>query len=208
MYNKSLINGCNLVENQGLSTYNGLGAQQNDYAYEAFYRFLEDYRPIRLLEIGTGLGGFPQFLRGVSNDLGINVDIRTYDIHPRNDSNTLEALNIDSRVENIFNESYSEGKQEVINYIQEPGHTLVLCDGGNKIAEFNLLSNYIKTGDIIMAHDYAPNREYFLEYINLQLWNWLEISDEDINNCTVKNNLVPYMQDMFTQAVWVCKLKI
>lgn len=207
MYSKDLVNGCNLAENQGLSTYNGLAAQQNNYAYQAFYNFLQEYSPVRILEIGTGLGGFTRFLRLVAEDVNLNFDIRTYDIHDRHDLESFSSRNIDCRIENVFNADYTTCSQDVIDYIQSEGKTLVLCDGGNKIKEFNLLSNYLKVEDIIMAHDYAPSREYFMENVNLQLWNWLEISDQDIKEACERNNLVPYMEEEFRQAVWVCKIK-
>lgn len=207
MYNKDLVNGCNLAENQGLSTYNGLAAQQNNYAYEAFYNFLQQYSPARILEIGTGLGGFTKFLRKVSNDYNLDIDIRTYDIHKRGDIPSFAALNIECRIENVFDTDYTTCSQDIVDYIQGEGKTLVLCDGGNKIKEFNLLSDYLKVGDIIMAHDYAPSRDYFMDNVYLLLWNWLEISDADIEQACSRNNLVPYMEEEFRQAVWVCKIK-
>lgn len=207
MFNQELVNGCNLQENQGLSTYNGMAAQQNNFAYETFYSFIENYKPVRILEIGTGLGGFTRFLRLLAEDLTLSIDIRTYDIHDRPDLESFRSKNIDCRIQNVFDDNYTECTQDVIDYIQSEGKTLVLCDGGNKVGEFNLLSNYIKQGDIIMAHDYAPNREYFNENVNLKLWNWLEISDSDIEDACNRNNLKPYMAEEFKKAVWVCKIR-
>ena len=207
MYNPNLVTKCNLVENQGMSKYMDWGSQQNNYAYSAFYSLLEQYSHDRILEIGTGLGGFTQFLHYVSKDIEKNIPIRSYDIQPFNGRETLLSMGIDYREENIFDPEYTSCLEEVIEYIQTQGRTLVLCDGGNKIKEFNLLSNYIKSGDIIMAHDYSPNYEYFNEHTDKILWNWFEISDDDINECVVKNDLVPYMDDIFRQAVWVCKIR-
>ena len=83
----------------------------------------------------------------------------------------------------------------------------MLCDGGSKKNEFRILSDYLKVGDVIMAHDYAPNEEYFQEHINNKIWNWLEIQDNDINEPSLRNNLIPYMEDDFRQVVWACKIK-
>jgi hypothetical protein len=98
-------------------------------------------------------------------------------------------------------------KNELLNIIGEPGVTLVLCDGGSKKNEFNLISPLLKTGDVIMAHDYAPNEVYFQEHIKNKLWNWLEIQDSDIDESCISNNLKPYMEDDFRKVVWVCKIK-
>ena len=84
---------------------------------------------------------------------------------------------------------------------------MVLCDGGNKVGEFNLLSNYIKEGDFIMAHDYADNRENFDTNFNRKIWNWHEIQDSDINESCLRNNLKSYNKEIFDSVVWVCKTK-
>jgi hypothetical protein len=58
-----------------------------------------------------------------------------------------------------------------------------------------------------MAHDYAPNENYFNENIKGKIWNWLEIQDSDINETCEKYNLKPFMEDDFRSIVWVCKIK-
>ena len=97
MYNPNLVTKCNLVENQGMSKYMDWGSQQNNYAYSAFYSLLEQYSPDRILEIGTGLGGFTQFLHYVSKDIEKNIPIRSYDIQPFNGRETLLSMGIDYR---------------------------------------------------------------------------------------------------------------
>lgn len=196
-----------LAEHDSLSSYLGHAAQQNHYAYEAFYNLLNEVKPSRILEIGTAMGGFTMFLKLTCNDLRLNIPILSYDIHGRQEHSTLIESGVDVRIENVFNDNYSEVKQEIIDYIQQDGTTLVLCDGGWKIGEFNLLSKFIKQGDIIMAHDYASTTDYFNNHINLKFWNWLEIQDSDIQGAVSNNNLEPFMQEQFTQAVWVCKIK-
>jgi hypothetical protein len=114
---------------------------------------------------------------------------------------------IDVRVENIFSDNYDKVKDEIIQFVTEPGITIVLCDGGYKIGEYNLLSNYIKNGDFIMAHDYSPNRAFFNDHINHKIWNWCEIVNDDIEDCSIKNKLIPYKQETFNNCVWVCRQK-
>lgn len=110
-------------------------------------------------------------------------------------------------IENIFNDNYSEVKQDVIDFIRNDGLTIVLCDGGYKIGEFNILSKYIKKGDYILAHDYAFDREYFDKNIYLKVWNWHEISESDIIKSCEKNKLKDYQRELFQSVVWVCKIK-
>lgn len=197
----------NLAEQDSLSCYMGHTAQQNPHAYKAFYDFFEITKPARILEIGTAMGGFTMFLRLCCNDLNLNTVIKSYDINGRQSYDYLRTQNIEINVENIFDGNYTGIKQEVINYIQEEGPTIILCDGGNKIAEFNVLSKFLKQGDFILAHDYASTEQHFQTSINGIYWNWLEIQDSDIQQAVELNNLEPYMQDTFDQAVWVCKIK-
>jgi len=198
----------NLAENASLTTYAKWAAQQTPNAYKVFYEFMEVVKPKRILEIGTGLGGFTMFTRMCSDDLNLNTEIRSYDVSAHSGDQDLRDMNIDVRIENVFNSNYTEVDKSVIDFVQQDGSTVVLCDGGNKIHEFNLLSDYIKPGDFIMAHDYASDPEYFKEHVYMKLWNWHEIADSDIKEATDRNKLSPYMKDKFDSAVWVCKIKI
>lgn len=208
MFNKENITRCsNLEENDSISCYLGHGAQQNPHAYEVFYNFLNTAKPSRILEIGTAMGGFTMFLRLCCDDLNLNTQILSYDINGRPEYEIYRQNNIDVRVEDVFSNNYSSVKSEVIDFIQQDGTTVVLCDGGYKVGEFNLLSNYIKQNDFILAHDYASNSQYFESHINKKLWNWHEIEDINIQESVNINNLKPYMADEFQTAVWVCKIK-
>ena len=197
----------NLENNDGLSSYSNMACQQNHNVFGVFYDFLNDVKPKQILEIGTALGGFTSFLKKVIDELNLETKIVSYDINNMNWYKDMIDQGIDVRVENVFNDNYTTVKQEVIDYINQDGITIVLCDGGNKVGEFNLLSNYIKNGDFIMAHDYADNRENFdLNYYG-KIWNWHEISDNDINNSCIQNKLKSYNKEIFDSVVWVCKTK-
>jgi cephalosporin hydroxylase len=208
MFNEENINRrSNLQESDSLSCYMGHCAQQNPNAFKVFYDFLDKYRPNRILEIGTAMGGFTIFLKITCDELGLDIPIRSYDIHGRQSYETMIESGIDVRVEDIFTEGYQDVVKDALDFIQDEGSTLVLCDGGHKISEFNLLSKFIKSGDYIMAHDYASDSEYFNNYVNGVLWNWHEIQDSDIQSSVDQYNLKPFMQDEFQKAVWVSKIK-
>lgn len=197
-----------MSEMTGYLVYKGLTAMQHDNFYSVFEKFLAEVRPERILEIGTAGGGLTFALRDITKSLGISCDIRTYDISYRTDYETLKDYGIDSKVENIFDENYTlHTDNEVIDYIQRLGTTLVLCDGGSKIAEFNQISNYLKFGDYIMAHDYSKSREYFESNINHKIWNWCEITEDDIREACVANGLSSFMEEEFQSVVWTCKIK-
>lgn len=197
----------NLDVDDSLSSFMGHSAQQNHNVYEIFYNFIKEIKPTRILEIGTALGGFTEFLNIISNELNLNINILTYDISERPWYNEMILKGIDVRVENVFGDNYASVNDEVIDFIQNEGITVVLCDGGWKIGEFNILSNYLKVGDFIMAHDYCENNKIFEEEIYGKIWNWCEIIEDDIKEACSRNNLFPYNQENFSKAVWVCKVK-
>ena len=206
-YEDKVYKRSNLEQNDSISTYNGWGAQQNPNVFEVFYHFLNEIKPKRILEIGTSLGGFTSFLNYSLKRLNVDCHILTYDIYYKNWYEQMKSDGIDVRIENIFNSHYTEVKEEVIDFIIQDGVTLILCDGGSKIHEFNLLSNYMKVGDFIMAHDYSENRETFEKNVYLKIWNWHEIADIDIKDACDRNNLVEYKKETFDNVAWVCKIK-
>lgn len=206
-FNESITKRINLEENDGLSAFSNMACQQNHNVFEVFYNFIKEVKPKQILEIGTALGGFTSFLKEVINELDIDTKILSYDIHEMNWYKDMIEKGIDVRVENVFDSNYLSVNQEVIDYIQQDGVTIVLCDGGNKVGEFNILSNYIKDGDFIMAHDYIDNRENFEKNYNGKIWNWHEISDDNIEEACSRNNLKPYNKEIFDSVVWVCKTK-
>ena len=197
----------NIPDNDGLSSIYNHAAQQHHDVFEVFYNFLKETKPARILEIGTALGGFTQFLQLALNDLQNPAKILTYDIHRMTWYTELESAGIDVRVENVFGDNFDSVNQEVIDFIKGDGVTIVLCDGGNKVGEFNILSKYIKNGDYILAHDYIDNTDNFNENYKGKIWNWHEIADNNIDEACLNNNLKPYNKEIFDKVVWVCKIK-
>jgi hypothetical protein len=197
-----------LEQNQGTSCYLNYGAQQNSNVFQIFYDFFKEVNPSRILEIGTGYGGLTIFLGIASDDLGLTTNIRTYD--PTDYGVIFENKNIDARRDNIFpgHWQYLEDR-EVIDYIQQDGITIIMCDGSFKKAEFPCLAQYLKVGDFIMAHDYAENQAKFDEMIYKKVWNWMEITRADVQESMTKYNLAKYKPEIFEdRAAWICTIKI
>jgi cephalosporin hydroxylase len=196
-----------LTKNDSLSGFKGHVAQQSHNVYQVFYDFISEVKPVRILEIGTALGGFTEFLKIITDELNLNTKILSYDISERTWYNQMIEKGIDVRVENIFNKDWSGVKQDVVDFVQQDGLTIVLCDGGWKIGEFKIFSKLIKDGDYILAHDYSISKEIYESEIKNKIWNWCEITESDIQESVTENNLKFYNQDKFSQAVWVCKIK-
>lgn len=194
--------------------YGYLFMSQHRDAPKIFKKLLSEVQPARILEIGTFHGGLTLCLRDIMDELGLQHNpILTYDI---NNQEFLKPLvvnrNVDVRTKNLFDYSQNsfisdEAQQELGSFIQQPGVTLVLCDGGCKKCEYNIIAPLLKDGDIIMAHDYAPNKEYFEQNIQNKIWNWHEIQDTDIALVSEKENLKPYMQELLQTIAWLSRKK-
>ena len=193
------------IENFG-SEYLGHSAQQNHLAYQIFADFIERIKPARILEIGTGGGGFTYFLFTTIRDLGLNCQLISYDICERTFYSKLRVEGVDIRIENVFNGD--DCSQTVKDFVGQSGTTLVLCDGGNKIKEFTILSAVIKTGDYIMAHDYCENADKFYCDMFKKRWNWYEICDKDIAQACCDNDLLTCNKEAFDSVAWVCRSRI
>lgn len=195
----------------GHTAYKGLTAQQHEDAFEVFKKFITEIKPKRILEIGTAGGGFTLFLRDVLNGIGLaDSKIKTFEVLECNWYERLRNEDIEVLIENIFDYSYLhlEKPEKIVPFIREDGTTLVLCDGGYKIGEFNSISDYLKTGDYIMAHDYSCDIEYFNNNVLNKIWNWCEIMDSSIESACLKNNLEKYNEEEFQKVVWTCRKKI
>lgn len=194
----------------GACTYNNTLCMQHDDAFRAFEKLLLKILPTRIIEIGTSHGGLTLFLRDLLNKINLsNSLIRTFDVNKFPSHSLLLKSNVEIIYENIFNKDYSdlEKPELLLDFLDPIGNNLILCDGGNKAREFNLIAPLLHINDIIMAHDYAPDMKYFKENIMNKEWAWIEITDSDIQDCCINNNLNDYMQTDFLKVVWLCKQK-
>jgi FkbM family methyltransferase len=193
------------------TTYKGFLAQQQRNALDVFKKFLIKVRPSRILEIGTAGGGLTMFLRDTLNEIGLSDSkIKSFEVLDCSWYDKIRSNNIEINLVNIFNDSYTqlENPEYIVDFIQSEGTTVVLCDGGNKISEFNLIAPLIKNGDFIMAHDYIDTKENFEENYKNKIWNWCEIEESHISDISQKENLVHFNKEEFDKVVWVCKQKV
>ena len=178
----------------GGGLYKGIFTQQNKNFYPAFEKLIAQENIVRVLEIGTATGGFIRAVRDLTD-----AEIITYDVLETKHKTSLEENNISVNVKSVF-----EDYENVEDYISGKGQVLVLCDGGNKIKEFDVFSKLLKSGDIIMAHDYSRDEELYQAYIKNHVWRWCEIQYKDIAMAVETNNLEPVLTEEFQEAVWTC----
>lgn len=194
---------------------NTLVTQQSIKIFDAFKKLFIEKKPKQILEIGAQAGGLTLCIGYMLNELNMNeTKILSYDIKEIQGIDFIASKfnNINFKIENLFTDSYLQLQPEKIDYIktfiQQSGTTIVLCDGGSKKNEFRLISSYLKQGDIIMAHDYSPNSDYFASVTKPnKIWHWHEIDDNDVSDSMKNNNLSFYMHEIFRDAAWLCTVK-
>lgn len=175
----------------------GLAAAQHPNALNSFNLLYENFSDIkRIIEIGTLNGGLSLFLCQYSSFK--DIPLITYDIVKKAELNNY----CDYRIKNCFE---NNGK-EIIDLINLEGRTLLLCDGGNKVNEFNFFSDHLKTGDIIMAHDYWHSPEYVKQRGWDKFWG-SEIQYHQIKDSCEKNNLIPILREEIEKSFWCCFIK-
>lgn len=186
-------------QNLGQSQHLDYVALQHPQAWTVFSNFLAEEQFSLIIEIGTGPGGFTEYIK----DLGYSII--SYDIEDRYETHAaLITKGVDIRHKQVFHDNYTTLDAEVITLLQG-GKTLVLCDGAQKIGEFNLISQHLKPGDVIMAHDYCVDCDTFDTVYKDKEWKWLEVVEADIQTQCAALGLVSYQQTIFDPIFWVCK---
>jgi len=178
--------------------YKGVRTEQNNNIFEFLNKLSRETSPMRILELGYRHGGFTSLLH--DHCLSRNIPIYAYDIE------ALEKSKLSNRVMRVHGNIFHM-IERIGGIIQNEGQSLVFCDGGDKNLEFQLLSPYLKTGDVIMTHDYAPNKEIFeAEYLGKR-WDWHESWYGEISATVLNENLKDFCTEEANAAVWSCYQK-
>jgi|LauGreDrversion4_2_1035121.scaffolds.fasta_scaffold19792_6 hypothetical protein len=182
----------------GHTLYRDIWLAQIPPTLEFFSSLIKSNNFSQIIEIGTNRGGLSIYVNDIKDP---KTQFVTYDITAQYLKFSPSKENIDFRVGDCFSQKF----EEIKNLISQSGQTLLLCDGGNKIQEFALFSSYLKTGDVIMCHDFMDD---FETYSNAQSkYNWQtapESSMREIQDSVKQNNLSPYMFDQAKNSIWGC----
>src|SRR5262245_50530170 len=184
----------------GWFLYRGHLAMQNRLFPEVFEAFFAEVRPATVIELGAARGGFTYFLAEMRARFGFRLS--TYDMHQHPELMAIvSAERIPFAVLDVLS---AEAFERIAAEIRSDGVSVVCCDGGAKAAEIRRFAGVLKSGDFILAHDYAPSRDYFESDMWGRVWAWLEITDADVAEPCAAYGLVPYEQDWFLRAAWLC----
>jgi predicted O-methyltransferase YrrM len=168
---------------------------QADGTIKTFQKFLSVEKFDRVIELGTLRGGLAICIAEQCGN-----KFHTFDIVDKLTEKTkqiLNDLNSSVYIQDIFKTN------NVKKIIKDVGRVLLLCDNGNKPKEVKIFSAFLKPNDVIMAHDYYPKRSDLAK--RRHIWRHCEITDEDINNTSLKS-YHPYYEE-FKKVFWMCKIK-
>ena len=168
------------------------GTKQHDGVRKAIPEFLKRVEPDRIIEIGSLNFGFTALLSDHFDGEIVSYEIDLSKSTQHNNLLLAGGTNVEAKFKSAFDDY-----KFIEEFIQREGRTLVFCDGGNKIKEFIELSDFLKSGDVICAHDFKnTNKKY-----NRPKWT-VEITDVDIQEAIDKHELVEYEADLMLPVVW------
>lgn len=194
---------------RGRTQFFGLQMMQNRHAILAvdrLLRHLEDdgRRPARIVELGTGCGGLSVLFHIYATAVGATFS--TYDLHAHGTAarGLFEQLGVDARARDL---EAPFTVAEIARDLQAPGVSLLVCDGPDKAAEVTRFAPYLKTGDLVMAHDYAASHDEFARHARGRTWNYCEITDGDIAAAIDAHGLEAVCPEVLAPGAWMCKVK-
>jgi len=160
-------------------TFLGRPVAQSFAAFYLFEKVLLSNPFDRIVELGTWKGNLSLYLYLYC--LSEEAEFYSYDIQKQNtylnDKKDIlkDILHFDNHFKtlDVLNEN-----EEISNIIKKDGRTIMFCDNGRKIQEFNIYAVFLKSGDIIGVHDWDS-----------------EISFEDIKETIEKEKLEMIFED-------------
>lgn len=175
----------------------GVIAAQTPKITDAFGKILQDFNVI--IEVGYHRGGLSKWL-----------------FDNKRSSTTLYSYDITDQAREIVNEDINfivgdcfepQVIRKIENNIAE-GRCLFLCDGGNKEREFELYAGFIKSGDVIMCHDYSHSDESYARIQQLLRWpTAAESHRKNIQGAVNDNALKEYNYAEFRDVLWGAFIK-
>lgn len=178
--------------------YGGLPAIQVWGVDTAFTKLAHQVtRPFDIIiELGADYGGLTNVL--ADNAISERAIIHTFDLNKDRFTNlwpkkiVFHCLDIYANFE-FISKLFNDGRK-----------VLVLCDGGDKPREYKEMIKWMNPGDMIMCHDYYPDKEKFEEGKEIGRWNWWEFDD---SSAVFDNSLIKPV-DFFDEYCWFIQEKI
>lgn len=157
------------------ASYENIIASQIIGTFDFFRKLIDVECFDVVIEIGTAKGALSLFLAD-----NFNIPIYSYDILiPESIDKFKLRSNLFFKNKDVFEDV------DLIEMFKSQNKVLLLCDGGNKIKEFNYFSDFLTVGDFIMAHDYFESKRLY----DKSKWGSCEIVFNDIKDSCNRNNI-------------------
>jgi hypothetical protein len=174
-------------------------------SFNKLFSFLSlQNKPVKIIEIGTFKGGLTVILDTFAKAHNLDYSLCTYDITDRLISKDVKEIFEELKVELTIKDVFSDDGKEIIDLISNPDYiTVLFCDGGKKAEEVSKFSKSLKTGDIILGHDYGFDAQEFQK----KEWNAYELSFSQVASAYNSSNLRFLFKDLMEDSVWFCARK-
>lgn len=175
--------------------YKGYSMAQRVGVIDIFNKLFEKEKFDIVIEIGTGIGmnGFAYYLCEK-----FQKKFYTFEIGRIKDAELkmmMESTGAHVIRENIFKTN------TIKKLIEQDKRVLLLCDGGDKPKEVKQFGQLLKTGDVVMAHDYFKTRQDQ----NDDIWWTCETVARDMDLRFLRED--KEYTKMFTPYVWGIRIK-
>lgn len=177
----------------------GLKCQQNKYALQLIDEIFNEFPPELIVEFGARTGGLSVFLSLYA--FNKKIECLIFENDPK--CIPLEYENIITFLKGtiLYKDVYSEESITLVKNKMQNKKTVIFCDA-IKTKDFNTYGNFLKSGDIILAHDYAHDAEDYRDIERNKIWIHNEIVYADIKDTCEKNNLIYLDYDLFKMSGW------
>lgn len=174
--------------------YKGFIMSQREGVYNVFKSFIDKEYFDVIIEIGTWFGGFAYMLSDM-----FGSRFHTYDVKDNTIGNVRDKILLNKSsiyIENVFK------SDSILKLIESGGRLLLLCDGGDKSEEIRFFSPFLKSGDVVMAHDFFPSKEEH----DPNHWRSCEVTSDDFNYSYLKE--YKDYTEVFKPYVWGIRVKV
>jgi hypothetical protein len=184
--------GNEIVQHGSVTYMDGLHISQPINALQELGSVINSFDTI--IEIGYYMGGLTYWFFKNKKE---TAKVISYDITDG------YRVKYESDIQFITKDCFAS-ENEIKDFIQSSGKTLLFCDGGYKEHEFNVFSKYLKKDDVIMLHDYYDDEqpEGYNSFAESAGWIYpYESKYSNIKKSVIENNLEKFKYEEFRKVL-------
>jgi len=168
--------------------------EQNCYAIAAFRRFFKTEKEIkRVIELGTGRGGFSYFLNEECKKY--DTEFSTFETEPHKCTACEKHGFVSELTSKDADPNY------LGDIIKREGRTILLVDSAKKNADVAKYVKFLKPNDVVMVHDYAHDRSFYHSVMRAKNI-WRSCGTQLKHMSGTHDSLEKYRPMLFWRAAW------